>query len=176
MKKKHLVPLQLFIILEHIKLKLFFSKNNFSPILYIISLSSNIIKFSQILKFELLLCNSYLLDYSAYECNNNRVTMFYILMYYNYTYDWRLALLCHEGENVNSISHIWQNANWLEREVTEMYCARISNILDTRNLLLNYTFTDHPMLKNIKLQGYNDTYYSVFVEQTRSAKTYTSEL
>lgn len=64
-----------------------------------------------------------------------------------------------------SSSVFFKNAVWLEREFLEMYGPMLNTIYDTRNLLLEYSFTDNPMLKTYPTEGYVDIYYDFFRDQ-----------
>jgi NADH:ubiquinone oxidoreductase subunit C len=64
-----------------------------------------------------------------------------------------------------SSSVVFKNAIWLEREFLEMYGAPLNTIYDTRNLLLEYSFTDNPMLKTYPTEGFVDIYYDFFRDQ-----------
>jgi NADH:ubiquinone oxidoreductase subunit C len=64
-----------------------------------------------------------------------------------------------------SCSTIFKNAIWLEREFLEMYGPLLNTIYDTRNLLLEYSFTDNPMLKTYPTEGFVDIYYDFFRDQ-----------
>lgn len=62
-------------------------------------------------------------------------------------------------------SIFFKNAIWLERELIEMYGVLIHTYFDTRNLLLEYSFTDYPMVKTYPCEGYVDIYYDFFRDQ-----------
>jgi len=64
-----------------------------------------------------------------------------------------------------SSSTLFKNAIWLEREFLEMYGPLLDTIYDTRNLLLEYSFTDNPMLKTYPTEGFVDIYYDFFRDQ-----------
>jgi len=66
---------------------------------------------------------------------------------------------------LRSSSTFFKNAVWLEREFLEMYGPALSTLYDTRNLLLEYSFTDNPMLKTYPTEGYVDIYYDFFRDQ-----------
>lgn len=66
---------------------------------------------------------------------------------------------------LQSSSTVFKNAIWLEREFLEMYGPIINTIYDTRNLLLEYSFTDNPMLKTYPTEGFVDIYYDFFRDQ-----------
>lgn len=69
------------------------------------------------------------------------------------------------NKGLYSSSTFFKNATWLEREFLEMYGATINTIYDTRNLLLEYSFTDNPMLKTYPTEGFVDIYYDFFRDQ-----------
>ena len=62
-------------------------------------------------------------------------------------------------------SIFFKNAIWVEREMYEMYGVNLSTFYDTRNLLLEYSFTDNPLLKTYPTEGYVDIYYDFFRDQ-----------
>ena len=64
-----------------------------------------------------------------------------------------------------SSATLFKNAIWLEREFLEMYGPLINTMYDTRNLLLEYSFTDNPMLKTYPTEGFIDIYYDFFRDQ-----------
>jgi NADH:ubiquinone oxidoreductase subunit C len=66
---------------------------------------------------------------------------------------------------LHSATYIFKNAIWLERELTEMYNVVIKTKNDSRNLLLDYSTTDSPMLKTHPAEGYVDIYYDFFRDQ-----------
>ncbi len=67
--------------------------------------------------------------------------------------------------NLYTSSILYKNATWLEREFLEMYGTNLNTIYDTRNLLLEYSFTDNPMLKTYPTEGFVDIYYDFFRDQ-----------
>ena len=59
-----------------------------------------------------------------------------------------------------SVTLIYPNAEWLEREVWDFFGINFLNNLDLRRLLNDYGFKGHPLLKNFPLVGYLDIIYS----------------
>ena len=58
-----------------------------------------------------------------------------------------------ENVSLNSISEIFQNATWLEREVWDFFGLNFLGQKDLRRLLLDYGFKGNPMRKDFPLKG-----------------------
>jgi NADH-quinone oxidoreductase subunit C len=71
-----------------------------------------------------------------------------------------MTVLYLTSNSLKSIDSIFQGANWLEREFSEMYGLFLIGKNDSRNLLLDYNFNENPMLKNYPCAGLNDIYYN----------------
>jgi NADH-quinone oxidoreductase subunit C len=54
---------------------------------------------------------------------------------------------------VDSVTSLWQGANWLEREVWDMFGIRFVGHPDLRRILLPEEFVAHPLRKDYPLQG-----------------------
>jgi len=54
---------------------------------------------------------------------------------------------------VKSVVPLWAAANWLEREVWDMFGIRFTGHPDLRRLLMPEEFTAHPLRKDYPLQG-----------------------
>jgi NADH-quinone oxidoreductase subunit C len=53
-----------------------------------------------------------------------------------------------EGEEVDSVVSLWPIANWLEREVWDMFGIKFKNHPDLRRLLMYEEFEGHPLRKD----------------------------
>ncbi|HSE41712.1 MAG TPA: NADH-quinone oxidoreductase subunit C [Acidobacteriota bacterium] len=53
-----------------------------------------------------------------------------------------------EGEEVDSVVSLWSIANWLEREVWDMFGIKFKNHPDLRRLLMYEEFEGHPLRKD----------------------------
>ncbi len=60
----------------------------------------------------------------------------------------RVKAPVNDGEDVESITPLWPIANWLEREVWDMFGIRFRNHPDLRRLLLYDEFEGHPLRKD----------------------------
>ena len=60
-----------------------------------------------------------------------------------------------EGAEVDTVSDIWRGAEWLEREVYDMFGIPFANHPDLRRILLTEDFVGHPLRKEFPLEGHD---------------------
>ena len=70
-----------------------------------------------------------------------------------------------ENTPVPTVTTLWPNAGWLEREVFDMYGVIFDGNPDLRRILTDYGFEGHPFRKDFPLTGYVELRYSI--EQAR---------
>jgi len=61
--------------------------------------------------------------------------------------------------SLNSITELYLNANWLEREVSELHGIFFNNKKDLRNLMLTYGDVSAPMRKSFPSIGIKELFY-----------------
>jgi NADH dehydrogenase (ubiquinone) Fe-S protein 3 len=60
---------------------------------------------------------------------------------------------------IDSVTSLFQSANWLEREVWDMFGVFFINHPDLRRILTDYGFTGFPLRKDFPLSGYTQVRY-----------------
>lgn len=65
-----------------------------------------------------------------------------------------------EKTPVPTVTTLWPNAGWLEREVFDLYGVLFDGNTDLRRILTDYGFEGHPFRKDFPLTGYVELRYS----------------
>jgi NADH-quinone oxidoreductase subunit C len=80
--------------------------------------------------------------------------------FHNLLFQDRLFFFCADSRgSLNSISEVFPNAGWLEREVSELHGVIFTNKKDLRNLMLQYGDTTVPFQKAAPAIGYKEVFY-----------------
>jgi NADH-quinone oxidoreductase subunit C len=72
----------------------------------------------------------------------------------------RVKLSTDEAIPVQSVTGLWPNAGWLEREVYDMYGVTFAGNPDLRRILTDYGFEGFPQRKDFPLTGHVEMRYS----------------
>lgn len=192
MYKKYIFPLQIFLILEKMNI-VFWSSKSLNPNSYVCLVNYKwFYTISLLLRNELFLNNSTLIENSAidlrfanqlnnklnYFFNDNKLLTFYL--FYIYGLKMRINFLVLLKNNYKpylySIDKLYPNANWLERETSEMYGVLYYFKNDIRKLLLDYSKIENPLLKDYSSEGLQDVFYNFFENQVTVNKSEVVEL
>ncbi len=103
-----------------------------------------------------------LIDITAvdYPENSKRFKMVYLLLSHQFNQRIVISFLINENEVVSSLTKIFPSANWMEREVFDMYGIKFKDHPDLRRILTDYGFKGHPLRKDFPLTGNNEVRYS----------------
>ena len=64
----------------------------------------------------------------------------------------RLKASLSEGADIDSVTGVWPSANWMEREVYDLFGVKFRNHPDLRRILLPPDWEGHPMRKDYALE------------------------
>ena len=96
-----------------------------------------------------------LIDITAvdYPERDKRFKMVYLLLSHEKNSRIKIEFDIKEGEILSSLTSIFPSANWMEREVFDMYGVEFKDHPDLRRILTDYGFKGHPLRKDFPLTG-----------------------
>ena len=95
-----------------------------------------------------------------YPENEKRFELIYLFLSHENNTRIKLLTKFEIDQTINSITKIFPSANWMEREVFDMYGIKFKNHPDLRRILTDYGFKGHPLRKDFPLTGFNEVRYS----------------
>ena len=95
-----------------------------------------------------------------YPENEKRFEIIYLLLSHEYNTRIKILIKFDSNQSINSLTKIFPSANWMEREVFDMYGIKFKNHPDLRRILTDYGFKGHPLRKDFPLTGFNEVRYS----------------
>ena len=95
-----------------------------------------------------------------YPENDKRFELIYLFLSHENNTRIKLLTRFEIDQTINSITKIFPSANWMEREVFDMYGIKFKNHPDLRRILTDYGFKGHPLRKDFPLTGFNEVRYS----------------
>ena len=72
----------------------------------------------------------------------------------------KISIKLETNEKIPSIVKVFPSANWMEREIFDMYGIKFIDHPDLRRILTDYNFKGHPLRKDFPLTGFNEVRYS----------------
>lgn len=181
MIQKYKIPIQLFIVFEKIQIQLWTSSSNLPNHFFVHLPQKWLFSVNLFFKKELFFWNSYLVDSSAIDTLNYKITntyltsflktniiiIFYIYYFYFLKIKINISVVYNNflKKHLCSIDGIFLNSNWIERETSEMFGINYFNKKDVRKLLIDYSSFENPLLKTYPTEGFFDIFYNFFEDQ-----------
>jgi NADH-quinone oxidoreductase subunit C len=130
--------------------------------LYVTINSENLLDVILLLKTNKNIKFRQLIDITAvdYPENQKRFKIVYLLLSHEFNQRIILSYFISENEKISSLTKIFPSANWMEREVFDMYGIKFNDHPDMRRILTDYGFEGHPLRKDFPLTGHNEVRYS----------------
>ena len=103
-----------------------------------------------------------LIDITAvdYPENQKRFKIVYLLLSHELNQRIILSYYIDENQQIPSLTKIFPSANWMEREIFDMYGIKFTDHPDLRRILTDYGFEGYPLRKDFPLTGHTEVRYS----------------
>jgi NADH-quinone oxidoreductase subunit C len=95
-----------------------------------------------------------------YPENEKRFELVYLLLSHEHNTRIKVIIKFQIDQTISSLTKIFPSANWMEREVFDMYGIKFKNHPDLRRILTDYGFKGYPLRKDFPLTGFNEVRYS----------------
>ena len=135
--------------IKHDQILITIDENNLIEVLLFLKTNS-VTKFKQLIEVTAV-------DYPEKE---QRFRMVYLLLSHENNSRIVIDYYIKENQIVPSITNIFPSANWMEREVFDMYGVNFKDHPDLRRILTDYGFEGHPLRKDFPLTGHTEVRYS----------------
>ena len=103
-----------------------------------------------------------LIDITAVDYPENKKRFKIVYLFLSHELNQRIILnfFINENQQISTLTKIFPSANWMEREIFDMYGIKFKDHPDLRRILTDYGFKGHPLRKDFPLTGHNEVRYS----------------
>ena len=95
-----------------------------------------------------------------YPEEGKRFKLIYLLLSHEMNTRIKISINFEIGKKIPTMTKVYPSANWMEREVFDMYGIEFIDHPDLRRILTDYNFEGHPLRKDFPLTGFNEVRYS----------------
>ena len=95
-----------------------------------------------------------------YPEEEKRFQLVYLLLSHEKNIRIKVSINFEIEKKISTITKIYPSANWMEREVFDMYGIKFTGHPDLRRILTDYNFEGHPLRKDFPLTGFKEVRYS----------------
>ena len=95
-----------------------------------------------------------------YPNESKRFNLVYLLLSHEYNLRVKIKFKIDKDQKSLSVTKIFPSANWMEREIFDMFGIKFSNHPDLRRILTDYNFEGYPLRKDFPLTGFTEVRYS----------------
>ena len=95
-----------------------------------------------------------------YPEEERRFKLIYLLLSHEMNKRIKISINFEIGKKIATMTKVYPSANWMEREVFDMYGIEFVDHPDLRRILTDYNFEGHPLRKDFPLTGFSEVRYS----------------
>ena len=95
-----------------------------------------------------------------YPEEEKRFSLVYLFLSHEQNTRIKVSLNFEIEKKIPTLTKIFPSANWMEREVFDMFGIEFIDHPDLRRILTDYNFEGHPLRKDFPLTGFNEVRYS----------------
>jgi len=95
-----------------------------------------------------------------YPQEEKRFSLVYLLLSHEKNIRIKVSINFEIDKKIPTVTKIYPSANWMEREVFDMYGIEFTEHPDLRRILTDYDFEGYPLRKDFPLTGYKEVRYS----------------
>ncbi len=95
-----------------------------------------------------------------YPDDEKRFKLIYLLLSHEKNIRIKVSINFEVEKKIPTVTKIYPSANWMEREVFDMYGITFKDHPDLRRILTDYNFEGHPLRKDFPLTGFTEVRYS----------------